>query len=103
MKEPHNRLYDSVRWRKVRQMVLNEEPLCRMCLSIKRTTPATVVDHVKPHKNDMNLFYDRDNLQALCAPCHDSAKQMQERHGYSQGCDANGYPLDADHPWGVNG
>ena len=97
-----NRLYDNMRWRKVRQMVLNDEPLCRMCLSINRTSPATVADHIKPHKNDINLFYDRDNLQSLCAPCHDSAKKMQERHGYSQGCDSRGYPLDADHPWGIN-
>ncbi|MCD9825235.1 HNH endonuclease signature motif containing protein [Bradyrhizobium japonicum] len=39
---------------------------------------ATVADHVKPHKGSEALFYDPDNLQSLCASCHNSAKQRME-------------------------
>jgi len=41
-----------------------------MCLAEHRTTPATVVDHVIPHKGDEGLLYDRNNLQALCHSHH---------------------------------
>ncbi|HSW62188.1 MAG TPA: hypothetical protein VLH56_02535 [Dissulfurispiraceae bacterium] len=26
-------------------------------------------------------------------------KGQQQRHGYSQGCDVNGNPIDPNHPW----
>ncbi len=37
----------------------------------ERITLATVVDHIKPHKGDERLFFDINNLQPLCKPCHD--------------------------------
>ncbi|MGN8738508.1 HNH endonuclease signature motif containing protein [Bilifractor sp. HCP3S3_D3] len=33
--------------------------------------PATVVDHIVPHRGDPKLFWDRSNWQALCKRCHD--------------------------------
>ena len=47
-------------------MVLREQPLCVECQKIGRLTVATVLDHITPHKGDMDLFYRRDNLQQLC-------------------------------------
>lgn len=70
-----------------------------MCEKLGRVTPATVVDHIKAHKGSLSLFRDENNWQALCKPCHDSAKQMQEVHGYSQACDVNGFPIDEGHHW----
>jgi hypothetical protein len=61
--------------------------------------PSTVADHIKEHKGDEQLFFDRDNLQALCKTCHDSAKQLKEIHGIAPGCDVNGFPIDSDHPF----
>lgn len=57
--------YDA-RWRKIRQQVLNEEPLCRFCLEAGRVTSATDVDHIdgNPRNND------RSNLRPLCHECH---------------------------------
>ncbi|TIX74642.1 MAG: HNH endonuclease, partial [Mesorhizobium sp.] len=40
---------------------------------------ANVVDHVKPHRGDMRLFWSRSNWQPLCTPCHSSIKQSRER------------------------
>ena len=59
-------------WQKARKAYLACHPLCRHCLNEKpqRFTPAKVVDHIKPHRGDMELFWDSDNWQALCKRCH---------------------------------
>ena len=69
----HRRGYDR-NWRKVRLMVLNEEPLCRECTKEGRITPATEVDHIDG--NARNLW--RENLQPLCKSCH-SKKTAKEQ------------------------
>jgi 5-methylcytosine-specific restriction protein A len=62
-----------------------------------RIVGATVADHIEPHRGDHTLFYEGE-LQSLCTTCHDSAKQREERGGYSSACDQDGYPLDPRHP-----
>ena len=59
------------RWRKARAAFLQRNPLCNECMKHGRLTPATVVDHVIPHRGDQKLFWDEDNWQALCKSCHD--------------------------------
>ena len=87
------------RWQKARAIFLAEHPLCCRCGEEGQVTPATVVDHIEPHKGDQKLFWDQKNWQPLCKPHHDSAKQSEERRGYRAGCDADGRPLDPNHPW----
>ena len=41
--------------------------------------PATLVDHIIPHKGDQALFWDWRNWQSLCTPCHNRVKQRKER------------------------
>ena len=65
--------YDS-RWQKARAGFLAKHPRCIRC-----GEPATVVDHVIPHRGDTALFWQRSNWQPLCKPCHDRHKQRQER------------------------
>ena len=62
--------YDS-RWREARKAFLKRNPLCVVCLRQGRFTPATVVDHIIPHRGDQRLFWDESNWQPLCKPCHD--------------------------------
>lgn len=95
----YHHLYDSTAWRNLRKQQFNRDPLCAMCQAQNITTLATVADHVKPHKGDINIFYDSDNLQSLCKLHHDSSKQRQERTGVEVGADLNGYPLDKSHHW----
>jgi 5-methylcytosine-specific restriction enzyme A len=61
------------RWREARLSHLAEQPLCVACQRADppRVEPATVVDHVVPHRGDQGLFWDRDNWQSLCKRCHD--------------------------------
>lgn len=97
------RMYDSGRWRKARRLHLNEHPLCAMCERQGRETAASVVDHIKEHKGDDELFWDRTNWQSLCHHCHSRLKQIQERRGYSSAADVEGQPMDASHPWNTGG
>lgn len=62
--------YDA-RWRRYRVSFLKEHPLCAQCLKENKVTPATVVDHIKDHKGDYDLFWDTDNHQPLCKRHHD--------------------------------
>lgn len=56
-------------WRKYRIDYLMRHPLCVQCEAV---VPSTVVDHIKDHGGDYNLFWDPNNHQALCKHCHDS-------------------------------
>lgn len=60
------------RWRKARLAYLQAHPLCRQCHLFGRTTEATVVDHVRPHRGNERLFWDEGNWAPLCKPCHDA-------------------------------
>jgi 5-methylcytosine-specific restriction endonuclease McrA len=87
------------KWQQARKGWLRKHPLCVMCQRRGRVTPATLVDHIEPHRGDMTLFWDRDNWQSLCKPCHDSDKARIEAGGHLPGCDENGLPLDPGHHW----
>ena len=70
-------LYD-LRWQKARAHFLRSHPLCRMCAELGRIEAANTVDHIKPHRGDVGLFWDSNNWQALCASCHSGRKQRLE-------------------------
>jgi 5-methylcytosine-specific restriction protein A len=80
-------------WEKARLAYLMQHPLCVMCLDVGRVATATVVDHIQPHKGDMSKFWDRENWQALCKPCHDRHKQSQDVNGSISGCGVDGVPF----------
>lgn len=70
-------------WQKARAGYLAKHPLCVMCQAETppRVTPATVVDHIVPHRGDKTLFWDSDNWQSLCATHHSRDKQREEARG----------------------
>ncbi|MCX7208176.1 MAG: HNH endonuclease [Proteobacteria bacterium] len=60
------------RWTKARATYLRSRPLCLICKTAGRLVPATVVDHIVPHRGDQTLFWDSENnWQPLCKSCHD--------------------------------
>ncbi|WP_347710389.1 HNH endonuclease signature motif containing protein [Ancylobacter sp. WKF20] len=67
--------YDG-KWQTERAAFLKAHPTCKRC-----GQPATVVDHVVPHRGDRKLFWSRSNWQPLCTPCHSRAKQADEARG----------------------
>lgn len=66
------------KWRTEREKYLAGHLYCVMCLQDGRQVPATVVDHIIPHKGDKKLFWRRSNWQALCQSCHNGRKQREE-------------------------
>ncbi len=72
----------SRRWERERAAFLRAFPLCGMrpggrrpvmseCFDDGRTTAASVVDHVEPHRGDQVKFWDAEhNWQSQCAVCH---------------------------------
>jgi 5-methylcytosine-specific restriction endonuclease McrA len=90
-------LHGTMRWRRVAKYQLRDHPLCAFCLKRGRVTPASVADHIEPHKGDQDLFWN-GALQSLCKLCHDSAKAQQEKRGYCTDIGMDGWPIDPLHP-----
>lgn len=92
---PWRHLYNRAQYKRLRLMRLQTEPLCRYCKEkYKRLRPATVCDHIIPHKGDEDLFFSYANTQSLCKPCHDGVKHREEigaleKHEFG----SDGYPV----------
>ena len=84
---PLRHLYSTAAWRRTRQEILIRDaytcqwPGCgRICAGKHPADDSPVVDHKKPHRGNVTLFWDKANLQTLCkSPCHDQHKQAQEQ------------------------
>jgi len=87
------------KWQKARDGWLKKHPLCELHKAKGQVVAASVVDHIKPHKGDMTLFWDKTNWQSLCKFCHDGYKQRLEKTGRIAGCNASGIPTDPRHHW----
>jgi 5-methylcytosine-specific restriction enzyme A len=57
---------------------LNANPLCVCCLANGIVEPASMVDHVVPHKGNMNVFWNSIDWQSLCDWCHKAIKASVE-------------------------
>jgi 5-methylcytosine-specific restriction enzyme A len=97
MRETWKNFYHSAFWLRRRALQLKHYPLCKFCLARGVVMPATVADHVEPHKGNWNLFV-LGELQSLCASCHNSSKRYIEERGYGIDVDDDGWPTDARHP-----
>ena len=62
---------------------LREHPLCVDCEAEGLLVPATVVDHVRPHKGDQELFWDEANWASRCER-HHNAKTAREDGGFGR-------------------
>ncbi len=89
-KERSRQLYNSKRWKTIRQITLHKDGgLCNYCKQKDIIRAADVVDHITPHRGDPKLFYDVNNLQILCKECHD-IKTYNETNNHK----SNRYPID---------
>ena len=68
--------YDS-KWRRARAQWLAEHPWCAACEAQGRQTPATMVDHIVPHRGDLKLMWNRRNWQSLDDHCHAVKRQRE--------------------------
>ncbi|MBS3962439.1 MAG: AAA family ATPase [Sandarakinorhabdus sp.] len=98
--------YSTAQWQRLRLLKLQSEPLCQECRSFGRIVVARVVDHVVPVKHGGAAFPALSGLRSLCWRCHSAKTARGIEAGPvrtskpRRGCDADGRPLDAAHPWG---
>lgn len=97
--QPWRRWYFTNRWKARRLAQLGRVPWCEPCKAAGRSRPATVADHDPPHRGDEHAFF-HGPLKSLCDTCHSSAKQREEREGFSRALDpSTGWPTDPRHPF----
>ena len=77
-------VYQTRRWRNLRQIKLIDAPLCEMCEKRGITRPAVDVHHItsfvgaSSEEQRLFLAYDYDNLMSLCKECH---QRIHNHHG----------------------
>lgn len=69
--------YTSTRYQKARRSFIRSHPLCVECDRLGIVEPATILDHIKPHRGDWKLFWDHSNWQSLCTICHNRKSQRE--------------------------
>lgn len=77
--QKYHYLYESSRWRKASKEFLKGHPICFVC-----GKPATLVDHIIPHRGNLELFYDENNWQPMCQSCH-TRKTFKENNNFHKG------------------
>lgn len=76
------RVYNTARWRKLRDLKLKDQPLCEVCLSKGIVKQADEVHHIESFmsydtRSEQSLkAYSYNNLQSICKQCH-----QREHHG----------------------
>lgn len=65
-------------WAAASRAFLQRHPLCVRCREAGRREPATVTDHIRPHRGDRQLFWDPANWQPLCASCHGRKTALED-------------------------
>lgn len=66
------------KWQKAREGYLRSHPFCVEHQARDLLVQATIVDHIIPHRGDQQLFWDHDNWQSLCKPCHDEKTARED-------------------------
>jgi 5-methylcytosine-specific restriction protein A len=62
-------LYKTTLWKQLRAKVLKEQTSCFKC-GIDKTEAKLEVHHLIPPRGNEDLFFDENNLVAVCPICH---------------------------------
>jgi len=84
--QPWRAWYKTARWQKlVKRIRARDKLVCQQTgeLLVGRypAPNSPVVDHIRPHRGDTDLFWDHANLQLVSKKYHDRVKQSLERRG----------------------
>lgn len=77
---------NTARWQKLRLKILvRDEYTCQqtgvLLIGKHPAADSPVVDHIRPHRGDPDLFWDETNLQSVSKEWHDRVKQSREKRG----------------------
>ena len=101
--DEYRKLYFTKKWRTLRGIILTRDQYhcqrCRVILTRGRNDPrSAIVHHKQPHKCDLTLFYDTENLEAVYWSCYSGAIQSDKALGYDIQANQNGWPNDPANP-----
>ena len=68
------KFYDTKKWKRLRELYLDEHPVCERCLAAGLVSVAEHVHHkielTEENVKDPNISLNPNNLEALCFDCH---------------------------------
>lgn len=103
--DEYRKLYGTKHWKVLREQALLRDGFkcqhkgCNAMLKRGRSHPrSAVVHHLKPHKGNLDLFFDLNNLQSVCWTCHSGDIQSIEAKGFDVTIGTDGWPIDPNHP-----
>lgn len=85
-RKERSKYYNLKKWKDIRTAYLINNPLCTYCLAEGIITPAEDIHHkisFMSGKNEiekMQLFFDSNNLVALCKVCHGNIHSFQQNN-----------------------
>lgn len=65
-------------WRRLRDQVVREEPLCQLRLPGICTSVSTTADHIVPVTERPELTLERSNLRGACGPCNHARRNLPD-------------------------
>lgn len=74
-----DRMYSTQRWKKLSIVFRKRNPLCCECERNGLVRTADLVDHIKPAKENPELFFEWSNLRSLCQGCHNDIGKKVRR------------------------
>lgn len=79
------KIYNSQKWKKLRNAYIKEFPLCQSCLEKGKIVPGEEIHHVirfltgQTQQEIEALAYDWNNLKTLCRSCHKAAHRKEDK------------------------
>jgi hypothetical protein len=65
-------------WRKLRDRVVREEPVCRLRFQGVCTLVSTTADHIQTVSDRPDLALDRTNLRGACRECNEARRTVPD-------------------------
>ena len=75
-RERTQKMYNTRLWRRASRQFLKLHPYCVNCRPV--LTRANVVDHIRPHNGNEDLFWNPDNWQPMCRRCHNTKTRREQ-------------------------
>jgi len=72
-------------WQQFSKAWMRSNPLCLYCETQGRIKLAQMVDHIEPHRGDVEVFWQDDNFASCCRACHNGPKARAENYADKTG------------------
>lgn len=82
----NGKFYQSIAWKRLRNVLFSQSPICKECLKRGIVTPSTDAHHIRPfstgkdEQEQWQLFLDEKNIYMCCSPCHQAYHRKIKRY-----------------------